>query len=256
MTVLVCLAALENYKELLVECDDGYLKYGLISYYYLKNQETLDLILKKVNFLLIDSGAHSFQHGKKVNFDKYTQEYADFIRENTHNEQILGFFEMDVDNVIGYEKVLELRRILEQVSDKIIPVWHNNRGIDDFVEMCKKYSRKRIAITGFVNNDIRDGQYNLFINTAHKYGCKIHILGLTRYELLKTLNLGKEDSVDSSTWKQAGIYGTVQLPRKDLTRTLLYSLQGLKAAKEVDFINFNTAREIQERYDEIDNSVY
>ena len=254
--MLICLAALENYKELLAECEDGYIKYGLISYYYLKNQETLDKILEKVNFLLIYSGAHSFQHGKKVDFDDYTKKYAEFIKNNTDNPQILGFFEMDVDNVLGYEKVLELREILEKVSDKIIPVWHNNRGIDEYIKMCKKYTGKRISITGFVNNDIKDGQYNLFINTAHKYGCKIHVLGLTRYDLIKNLNLGKYDSVDSSTLKQAGIYGTLQLPKKDLSRKLIYSLQGLKLNKEFDFINFNTARKIQKLYEKVDNSIY
>ena len=122
--------------------------------------------------------------------------------------------------------------------------------------MCKKYTGKRISITGFVNNDIKDGQYNLFINTAHKYGCKIHVLGLTRYDLIKNLNLGKYDSVDSSTWKQAGIYGTLQLPKKDLSRKLIYSLQGLKLNKEFDFINFNTARKIQKLYEKVDNSIY
>lgn len=211
----ICLASLENYDTLLNNCEDKYIKYGLVSYYYLKNQETLDKILKKVDYLLIDSGAHSFQHGKKVSFYDYTYKYAEFIKKNTDNPQIMGFFEMDIDNVIGYKKVLELRSILEKVSDKIIPVWHNNRGVNDFIEMCKKYSGKRISITGFSNGDIKDNQYNLFINTAHKYNCKIHILGLTRYELIKSLNLGKEDSADSSTWKQCGIYGTIQLPKED-----------------------------------------
>ena len=81
---------------------------------------------------------------------------------------------------------MEYRKILESVSDKIIPVWHNNRGVEDFIEMCKKYKGKKIAITGFANNDIKDSQYSLFINTAHKYGCKIHILGL--YHLTNNRN--------------------------------------------------------------------
>ena len=42
---------------------------------------------------------------------------------------------MDVDNIIGYEKVLELRKILLEATDKIIPVWHKNRGIDEFKKM-------------------------------------------------------------------------------------------------------------------------
>lgn len=254
--MLICLAALENYKELMNECEDGFLKYGLISYYYLKNQETLEKLLKKVDYLLIDSGGHSFRHGKKINMDEFTNKYVEFVKNNTNNPQILGFFEMDIDNVVGYEKVIEYRKKLESVSDKIIPVWHRERGITNYIEMCKEYSGKRIALPGFANCEIEDGQFNLFINTAHKYNCNVHILGMTRFALIKTLNLKKYDSVDSSTWKQAGVYGTIQLPKEDLTRHLMYSLQGLKNPKEVDFINFSSAKEIQKKYENIDNSVY
>ena len=233
------------------------MNFGLVSYCYLRNQQQLEEILSKINIsLLIDSGAHSFQHGKKVDFLDYTKKYAEFIKRNTDNPKIEGFFEMDIDNVVGYEKVLEYRKILEEVSDKIIPVWHNNRGVEDFVDMCKKYTGKKIAITGFANNDIKDSQYNLFINTAHKYGCKIHILGLTRYELIKDLNLGKDDSVDSSSWKQTAIFGGVNLPLTDKTIYKLSALEGLKCNyKYYIYLNYLTAKIIQDMYKEEDYSV-
>ena len=252
----VCLATLETSDYILEHLEKEELKFGLVSYYYLKN-DLIDTILTKISKkLLIDSGAHSFQHGKKVDFDKYTEEYAEFIKKYTDNPKIEGFFEMDVDNVIGYEKVLELRKKLEAVSDKIIPVWHNNRGIDDFVNMCKKYTGKKIAITGFANNDIKDSQYNLFINTAHKYGCKIHILGLTRYELIKSLNLGKDDSVDSSSWKQTAIFGGINLPTKNDNIYRFESVEGMKTNyKKYIYLNYLTAKEIQDRYENVDQSI-
>ena len=146
----VYLAATEMSEKLLNLRPDDDLSFGLASYYYLRDDSQLQLILSKIKeSLLIDSGAHSFQHGKKVDFLEYTKKYADFIKKHTNNNKIEGFFEMDIDNVVGYEKVLEYRKILESVSDKIIPVWHNNRGVDDFIEMCKKYKGKKIAITGF-----------------------------------------------------------------------------------------------------------
>lgn len=253
----VYLATLETSNFILEHLNNEELKYALVSYYYLKEKDLEDILNKVSKKLLIDSGAHSFQHGKKIDFEKYTRDYAEFIKKNTNNPKIEGFFEMDIDNVIGYEKVLELRKILEEVSDKIIPVWHNNRGIEDFVEMCKKYSGKKIAITGFANNDIKDSQYNLFINTAHKYGCKIHILGLTRYELIKTLNLGSEDSVDSSSWKQTAIFGGINLPTNNDNIYRFKSLEGMKTNyKKYIYLNYLTAKEIQDRYDKIDNSVY
>ena len=132
---------------------------------------------------MIDSGAHSFQKGKKVDWIKYTYEYADFIKKfDTPN--VVGYFEMDVDNIIGYDKVLELRKILESVSDKIIPVWHKNRGIEEFKKMCQEYAGKIIAITGFKNEDIKDEQYLMFLKYAKKFNCKVHCLGMTRKKYL------------------------------------------------------------------------
>lgn len=152
---------------------------------------------------MIDSGAHSFQFGAKVDFEQYTREYAEFIKK-FDKPNVVGYFEMDVDNVIGYDKVLELRKILEEVSDKIIPVWHPNRGIEDFKQMCKKYEGKVISITGFAGKEIRDDQYIMFLKYAKKHNCKMHCLGMTRKDILKKVPF---DYVDSSSWLQSVVYG-------------------------------------------------
>jgi hypothetical protein len=179
-------------------------KYILCSYYYLK-QDIFNKILNKTELMIIDSGAHSFQKGKKVNWEQYTKEYAEFIKQND-NDKIVGYFEMDVDNIIGYDKVLELRKILEEASDKIIPVWHKNRGIEDYKKMCQDYAGKIIAITGFKNEDIKDEQYLMFLKYAKKYNCKVHCLGMTRKKVLDKVPF---DYVDSSSWKQQAIYGRI-----------------------------------------------
>lgn len=179
-------------------------KYILCSYYYLK-QDIFNKILNKTELMIIDSGAHSFQKGKKVNWEQYTKEYAEFIKQND-NDKIVGYFEMDVDNIIGYDKVLELRKILEEASDKIIPVWHKNRGIEDYKKMCQNYAGKIIAITGFKNEDIKDEQYLMFLKYAKKYNCKVHCLGMTRKKVLDKVPF---DYVDSSSWKQQAIYGRI-----------------------------------------------
>jgi hypothetical protein len=217
----VFMAGIEhNTKGIIGNMPDNYIDYGLVSYYYLRNDEQLELILTKVKSLLIDSGAHSFQHGKKVDFDAYTNEYKDFVARHTNNPKIIGFFEMDIDNVVGYNKVLEYQKSLNKVSDKIIPVWHKNRGINDFYNMLEQYREKRVSVTGFRNNDITDAQYNLFINAAHEYKCDIHLLGMTRFEFMKNLKTNSNDSADSSTWAQTGIFGGFHLttPRNTLYR--------------------------------------
>lgn len=182
------------------------MKYNLMSYYYIKNKiELANYIRDKSEEILIDSGAHSFQFGKKVDWIEYTKQYAEFIKQ-FDRPNVVGYFEMDIENIIGYDKVLELRKILEAVSDKIIPVWHPDRGIKDYLEMCKKYHDKVIAIGGFRGTDIKDEQFIMFLKTAKKYNCKVHCLGMTRKKVLDKVPF---DYVDSSSWKQHAIYGRI-----------------------------------------------
>ena len=116
-------------------------KYILCSFYYLK-QDIFEMILNKSDLMIIDSGAHSFQKGKKVDWVEYTKRYAQWIKENDC-EKIVGYFEMDVDNVIGYEKVLELRKILESVSDKIIPVFGTRTEVLKTSSKCAVIIREK-----------------------------------------------------------------------------------------------------------------
>lgn len=121
---------------------------------------------------------------------------------------------MDVDNIIGYKNVLELRKILESVSDKIIPVWHKNRGIDEFKKMCQQYEGRIIAVTGFKNEDIQDNQYLMFLKYAKKYNCRVHCLGMTRKKILDKVPF---DYTDSSSWVQSSIFGRIG-DKKKVTR--------------------------------------
>lgn len=253
--MMIFLATMENLNTI-EAMPNEYLKYGLISFFNL-NEKHMEKILSKVKYLLVDSGAHSFQHGAKVDFDEFTDRYVEFIKKYTHHPKIIGFFEMDIDNVTGYEKVKELRKRLDNVSDKIIPVWHNNRGIDDYYDMCRQYSGRRIAVTGFKNNDIYDGQYNLFINAAHKEGCDIHILGMTRVTLIKELNLGINDSVDSSSWRQMGVHGRITAVNYDKKIKIFdFAAGSTLNYKLLAAINFLSYKRLQEVYDDLDNSIY
>jgi hypothetical protein len=211
-------------------------KYILCSFYYLK-QDIFETILKKSELMIIDSGAHSFQKGKKVDWVEYTKRYAQWIKENDC-DKIVGYFEMDIDNVIGYDKVLELRKILESASNKIIPVWHKNRGIEDFKNMCKKYKGRVIAISGFKNEDIQDHQYMMFLKYAKKYNCKVHCLGMTRKKILDNVPF---DFVDSSSWKQASIYG--RIGKKKVSKEFSKSYRPTVMVE-----NFKLAAQMQDHY--------
>lgn len=205
----IFLSALESHGVNI--CNNlGQLKWNLMSFYYLK-QSVFEKVLAHSELMLIDSGAHSFQKGKKVDWVEYTKRYAAWIKENDC-PKIIGYFEMDVDNAIGYERVLYLRSILEAASDKIIPVWHKNRGIDEYKKMCQQYAGKIVAITGFRNEDIKDEQYIMFLKYAKRHGCKVHCLGMTRKDILDKVPF---DYVDSSSWCQRGAYARIGTRRVD-----------------------------------------
>lgn len=219
-------------------------KYNLLSFYYIKNErdyEAAELVRDRSELVLIDSRAHSFQFGKKVDWDEYTKKYAEFIKKYDR-DNVLGYFEMDIENIVGYEKVKELRRVLEAVSDKIIPVWHPLRGINDYEEMCKQYANKVIAIGGFRNTDIKDEQYINFLKTAKKYNCKVHCLGMTRRKVLDKIPF---DFTDSSSWAQQSIRGTVDYGhrRKKVTKE-----QSRTNLKDVFLANYLQGIKMQEYY--------
>lgn len=244
----VFLSALENAQasgkdaksvaQLLVE-NKIKMKYNLMSFYYTKGKiELAKYIRNNSELILIDSGAHSFQKGKKVDWDKYTEQYAEFIK-IFDKPNVIGYFEMDVDNIIGYNKVKELREKLEKVSNKIIPVWHKNRGIEEYKKMCKDYTGKIIAITGFKNEDIKDEQYLMFLKYAKKYNCKVHCLGMTRKKVLDKVPF---DYCDSSSWVQSTVYGRIDGKGK-VTKEMS------KNKREVVFIeNYKNGFKMQKYY--------
>lgn len=250
-------AALETGDYVFDDMPDDYIRFGFVSFFHLKNDEQFEFIMSKCKNILIDSGGFSFQRGGKGDIDSYLAKYKRFVEKYTDHPKVQGFFELDVDAVTGYDKVLKMRRELETVSDKIIPVWHPNRGIQDYYDMCDEYKGRRVSVTGFGGDEIADDQYNGFINVAHKHGCNIHILGMTRYRLLNSLNLHKNDSVDSTSWKQTGIFGGILLPDKNNTLQKLKALEGLDVSyKPLITFNLLMSIEIQELLKDRDESIY
>jgi hypothetical protein len=157
------------------------------------------------NFML-DSGAFTFMtsHKGKVDWNDYLRRYAEFINKNN----VKLFFELDVDSVTGYKKVLEMRKFLERETGKQpIPVWHKSRGKEEFLRMCDEY--KYVAIGGIVSKEITRQEYKYFpwfINEAHKRGCKIHGLGFTNLEGIRKYHF---DSVDSTSWTTGNRFGAI-----------------------------------------------
>lgn len=179
--------------------------YILESFYY-ANKETESLLSHFGDFLL-DSGAFTFMQAnanQKIEWESYIEKYADFINRN----DVKKFFELDIDSVVGYKKVLQLRKKLENLTNKqCIPVWHKSRGKDEFLRMCDSYPY--VALGGIAIKEISSKEYKYFpwfINEAHKRKTKIHGLGFTNLEGIKKYHF---DSVDSTSWISGNRFGKI-----------------------------------------------
>lgn len=178
--------------------------YILESFYYADSDT--ERLLPFFGDFLLDSGAFTFMQNNKthVEWEEYIERYADFIKRNSINK----FFELDIDSVVGYEKVKEYRRKLENLTRRqCIPVWHKSRGIEEFKSMCDEYSY--VAIGGIAINEISKNQYSAFpamIKEAHRRGAKVHGLGFTSLKYLPKIHF---DSVDSTAWTTGNRFGYI-----------------------------------------------
>jgi len=182
---------------------DSELLYDLIqdtmileSFCYITELQEKMLIEKKYKKFMLDSGAYTFikKNKKNINCDDYVIKYIEFIKK--HDVDL--FFELDIDNVIGLEKVEYYRGKIEiEIGKQCIPVWHKSRGKEYFLKLIKEYDY--VAIGGLAIQTIKKNQYKYlpwFTNQAHKENCKIHALGF----IPKNIRRYKFDSVDGTQW--------------------------------------------------------
>jgi hypothetical protein len=176
--------------------------YTLESFFY-ADKDTERLIPYFGDFLL-DSGAFTFMMGKggSPKWDEYVEKYADFIVRN----DVKKYFELDIDSVVGYERVREIRRRLEKLTNRpCIPVWHVSRGLNKYKRMCDEYDY--VAIGGIVSKEITPDKYHALpplITEAHKRKAKVHGLGFTALKWLPKCHF---DSVDSTAWTTGNRFG-------------------------------------------------
>lgn len=181
-----------------------YRPYILESFYY-ADKDTERLMPWYGDFLL-DSGAFTFMQNSntKIVWEEYVEKYAEFINKNN----VQKFFELDIDSVVGYSKVLEYRKRLEHLTGRMcIPVWHKSRGIAEYYKHCTEYPY--VGIGGYVVKELTPKEYKAFpqmIRYAHKNGAKVHCLGFTKLCDLPKYHF---DSVDSTAWTTGNRFGFV-----------------------------------------------
>jgi len=183
--------------------------YTLTTFYHLRNKKDIPRYCYSDN-LILDSGAFTFFGGKKVDWNKYVDDYITFI--NKTDKKL--FFELDIDVIIGLNGVEDIRKkIIQKTNKKPIPVWHPSRGVDYFKYMTEEFDYIALSLSGkytssWINNPGSESIIYKLLEIARNNDCKIHGLGYTK---LKKLNNLKFHSVDSTSWIMGMKFGNINI---------------------------------------------
>jgi len=136
----------------------------------------------------------------KSELDVLVDRYCVLLRAGAQAGVIDVAIEMDVDHFVGYEKVKEYRRRLEDTGATIIPVWRPTIGKEHYLELIEEYDW--IAFSeGIAGISINSGDTIKFMRKVVKDGTqrgkKFHFFAGLRRSLLFECPLY---SSDSTTW--------------------------------------------------------
>lgn len=182
-----------------------------------------ELIENKPIKTLVDSGAYSVaSSGKTVDIDKY----VDYME--TIGDKVTFFANLDVIPLSDEHQ--ELLRCADEgfknfeyihtrstYRNKLCAVYHEGEPfevLERYVQFYKAHPEMHFIALGGVMDSSAPSTYEfcrsncLYIKQQLPY-VKIHLFGYTRLNDLQTI---KCDSVDSTTWIKASIYGTIITP--------------------------------------------
>lgn len=228
--------------------------YILFSYDKLNRSKVIRL-LENTREVMVDSGAHAILSGKVTDYEKHIENYLRFIREYKGWANIIGFFEMDIDRVIGIDRVLEVRREIEKIGVKVIPVWHKERGVDGWIEMCNNYDF--VAIPLVKEEEIYYRDLRFFLNYALRKGVRVHGLGVSNPD--KKLGTRFIYSIDASSWNSSFVYNNmfrdklVDIKGKKEREAIGIARYGIEMLKQIYYITGNDSglKYLKRKYPEL-----
>lgn len=209
-------------------CVQAGAKHVLTSYLQFFQKGDLDFVKRRklanpeIN-IMVDSGAHTFltdwqkySTWTRKQFDAYAEGYAKWLYDN--RKYLFAAVELDIDYclnmVLGGGAVHSTfgTNIVEQwqknlfipLEAKGLPicfVWHTQRRLEGWEEMCSKFSY--VGLPGTMSSD---ADFNKYITVARRYATKIHGFAATKQADFRDWPWF---SIDSITWKTSEMYGTL-----------------------------------------------
>jgi len=207
------------------QCMSAGVKNVLFSYWQFRKDPGL-LARRKKAFpkirIMVDSGAYSFitdpmkfRTWTRQDFDKYVQEYVAWLLQNRRH--VFAAVEFDIyhplnvilgsglGSTIGIAIVESWQKNvfipLQKQGIEIIYVWHKERGMEGFEDMCSKFPY--VGIPGEMSTE---PDFNKYITVARRYTTKLHGFAATKQLDFRDVPWF---SIDSITWKTAEMYGNL-----------------------------------------------
>lgn len=173
----------------------------LVSYYSLRNKRVFEYPPAGCSVpLVIDSGAYTLQQPDKIcshaQLRTYVRKYIAYLDE--HEGEFLWAADLDVEFSFGLKVMQECLDQLTSSGHPICPVWHPERGVSAWRELCDQYQ-----FVGLATQDVKRrkqlsmDQFRTLAYYAYKQGCKLHVMAMTDMGLLLEIPCY---TADSTSW--------------------------------------------------------
>lgn len=143
-------------------------------------------------------------------FEKFKNDYIEFLK--VWGDKLDFAVDMDVDQFLGLSVAEKWYRDIITVfpTSRLLRVWHAaERDFGDWKKWCESGLYTYLAIEGGGSHGLKPDFYHPFIDTAHQYGIKVHILGMTSIDFLNKVNC---DTGDSTTYQCGARFGQIHTP--------------------------------------------
>ena len=201
----------ESYLDILYDLG---IRNFLMSYEYLKGKGIHQLKKYPDMHLFIDSGAYTYNQDPKYaeytieQWEKQIEEYLAWAEK--HKNQIFAIADLDIQYLVGYEKVVEWRKkyfepFMLRTGLPVCFIYHEE-GLDIWEYMCKRYPYVGISLN--IDREVDETELRNKFKIAEKHNALVQGMASTRTGMLTQYPFY---TVDSTTWTVGLKYGEISV---------------------------------------------
>lgn len=201
----------ESYLDILYDLG---IRNFLMSYEYLKGKGVHQLKKYPDMHLFIDSGAYTYNQDPKYGeytieqWEKQIEEYLAWAEK--HKNQIFAIADLDIQYLVGYEKVVEWRKkyfepFMLRTGLPVCFIYHEE-GLDIWEYMCKRYPYVGISLN--IDREVDETELRNKFKIAEKHNALVQGMASTRTGMLTQYPFY---TVDSTTWNVGLKYGEISV---------------------------------------------